>query len=133
MGLLNADLCKSCGQRRTKDPSGLCSHCRRLKGRVTCRICGQITTQAPDGICHICRSKIEHNAKHADADTINKAINDVRTLLFILEKRKEGYSFGVIGEMTGLRKGTVYKKYTAAVGQKILENAIDDKDGTPIF
>ena len=82
MGLIHANLCTSCGNRRTKDPSGICCRCRRLSLRTSCLICGSKTKAGQ--FCSECRKRLE-TQKNLDV-----AISEQQQRLNILKLRKEG-------------------------------------------
>ena len=103
MGLIHANLCTSCGNRRTKDPSGICCRCRRLSLRTSCLICGSKTKAGQ--FCSECRKRLE-TQKNLDV-----AISEQQQRLNILKLRKGGMSFHEISEAVGLAKSSVYTAY----------------------
>lgn len=54
MGLKYADVCKECGMRKTRHPSGLCCRCRLTGPKSTCKFCGARTRNGHD-CCYRCR------------------------------------------------------------------------------
>lgn len=103
MGLIYANLCTSCGSRRTKHPSGICCRCRRLSLRTSCISCGSKTKTGQ--LCYECRKRLE---VHKSLDT---AISEQQQRLNILELRKGGMTFQEISEAVGLAKSSVYTAY----------------------
>lgn len=125
MGLEYAPYCTICGQRKTKNPDGICSQCRKFKWTKPCAVCGKAGRRMYDGICAACRFKL----RPADKDGIGRAalreaIEYTKENLKILELREQGYSFAEISNIVGLSKTAVYmrmKKILPASGFQALK------------
>lgn len=114
MALKYADFCKVCGTVRTRDPSGICSKCRK-RGPIrpkTCKICHSALTKSEDSICYRCRQKMKMStAVTSDEDVLRENIQELKKMQFIMEQRLQGKTFNVIADMMGMTKSAVYKKY----------------------
>ena len=95
MPLIHAPFCTVCEQHRTTHPSGICSHCRRLKGSKPCRSCGDRTTSHESGLCYRCRSRA------SDSNNIDNAIIHYEDVLLALKMLKRNCSFNEIGKVLG--------------------------------
>ena len=117
MALKYADYCKVCGTTRTRDPSGICSKCRK-KGPVrpqTCKIGHSAMTKSEDGICYRCRIKLKKSySVCSDEAVLRENIQELKRLQFIMEQRLQGKTFSNIADMMGLTKSSVYKKFVRA-------------------
>ena len=102
MPLIHAPFCTRCGEHHTNHPSGICSHCRRLKGSKMCTSCGDRETTHPSGLCYRCRTKA------SSGDDIDSAIAYQKEVLMALVMLKSGYSYRQIGEMIGKSKSAAY-------------------------
>lgn len=102
MPLIHAPMCTCFGKHRTNHPSGICSHCRRLKGSKMCSNCGDHETAHPSGLCYRCRSKA------ANGDDLDNAIAYQKEVLLALVMLKSGYSYRQIGEVIGKSKSAAY-------------------------
>lgn len=131
MPLKYANLCKICHVHRTQDPSGICSKCKRLKGRKTCIICGAVQTSNANGICYSCSTR--GFGEDAGKLKLEDAIKETRLTLLILERRLEGNSFKAIAESCGLSRSGCYARYMAALKTRSISNtAIDAVDNNII-
>ena len=131
MALKYADFCKRCGKRRTQSPTGLCSYCKRLSKtpRALCKICGMNMTASPDGICSICHRRLAlKSVGPNDEQYLDEAIANARLNLLILEKKKEGLSFGEIGKLTGYAKTPIYNRYKEALSAAAREHLPNESD-----
>ena len=109
MPLTYAPFCTRCGQHHTKHPSGLCSHCRRLKGRKPCSNCGDRTTLHPSGLCHRCRDKA------AGTEYLAEAISHHKDVFVALTMLQSGYSYQQIGQTIGKSKSATFALCQAAL------------------
>ena len=110
MALKNAPFCTRCGQHRTKNPSGLCSHCRRRPHpELPCKRCGTTNTSHESGLCYRCR------CHSLCSPSLPSAIETQRKILTVLEMRQANYSFGNIGKALGMSKSGVYSIYRSAL------------------
>lgn len=114
-----ATVCKNCGERTTRHPSGLCARCQRKAGApiVICECCGQRKTRDESKLCYVCRAK--QITKNYDVSRIDYAIEQTKLQLAILEKKRDGYSIRKIAEELGIPKSTVDNTYKQAVFSKL--------------
>lgn len=108
-------VCKMCGQRKTRHPSGLCARCQRKADTPIrlCVCCGQRRTRDEAGLCYQCRNK--SITKYYDISRVDEAIERTKTVLAILEKKRDGASFRDIGAQLGIPKTTVSNYYRQAI------------------
>ena len=138
MGLEYAPYCTICGQRKTKNPDGICSQCRKFKWTKPCKVCGKTGRRTYDGICVACRSKMRPNDQDGKGSAaLRNAIESTKTTLRILELREQGYSFAEISNIVGLSKTSVYARMktvlpVAAFQALKLDKLADDGSGTKI-
>lgn len=101
MGLKYADVCKKCGMRKTRHPSGLCCRCQLTGPKSTCKYCGNQTHNGND-CCYRCR-KIQRVSLD-----FNAAVAAQQKRLLILKLRQNGKSYGEIATAVGLSKSVVF-------------------------
>ena len=101
MGLKYADVCKECGMRKTRHPSGLCCRCRLTGPKSTCKFCGARTRNGHD-CCYRCR---QFQKVSLDYDA---ALAAQQKRLLILKLRKDGMSYGEIASAVALAKSEVF-------------------------
>ena len=131
MPLKYANLCKVCQKHRTQDPSGICSRCRRLKFEKYCKICGTTKTTNESGVCYRCTR--EAISAESAKETLDKAIEDTKITLYILEGRRDNKTFAEIADGCGITRGGCYLKYMHACGKlRVNDTAIDSVDQTVI-
>ena len=129
MPLKYGTVCKDCGKRKTKHVSGLCCDCRKkaghiVPGKMTCRICGKQRTSVKDGLCDDCLIKMQ--AYHDDEQKRReKAIEELKTNLTIIELRANGCTFDKIAAIVGIAKTAVYLRYYMLVPKMIYEEGIE--------
>jgi len=133
MGLKYADLCKNCGEHKTKDPSGVCAACRRKievrdSSRRHCKNCGRKLTSSEDGLCGTCRQSFARSGYDYEGHLI-RAIERMKSTQLILELRLEGNSFAKIAEMTGIPVSHVFRSFEDAMRWKSKGQRIDYVDG----
>ena len=125
MGLKYADVCKECGMRKTRHPSGLCCRCQLTGPKATCKFCGARTRNGHD-CCYRCR-KFQKVSLDYDA-----AIAAQQKRLLILKLRKDGMSYGEIASAVALAKSEVFDavkdmmRLPADITPEILETAEED-------
>ena len=133
MGLKYADLCKNCGEHKTKDASGICAACRRKikvgkNSRRPCKNCGRHHTRSEDGLCGTCRQSFARSGYDYEGRLI-RAIEQAKSTQRILELRLEGKSFAKIAEMTGIPVSHVFRSFEDAMRWKSKGQRIDYVDG----
>jgi len=133
MGLKYADLCKECGERKTKHPSGICAACRRKievrdNSKRPCKNCGRKLTSSEDGLCGACRQGFARSGYNYESHLI-RAIEQTKSTQLILELRLNGNSFATIAEMTGIPVSHVFRSFEKAMGWKSKDRRIDYVDG----
>lgn len=118
MPLTKAGLCKVCGRVRTKDPSGICSRCRKAGPNRSqlCQICKTAMTRNPDGICYNCKMHLRQTPSLPnDEEVLKEALHELKKMQFIIEQRLQGRTFAATAEMMGTTKSSIYKQYQKAL------------------
>lgn len=108
-------LCTVCGNRTTRHPSEICARCRRRAESPVklCVCCEQRRTRDESGYCYMCRNKAV--TQNYGIQRIDAAIERQKTVLSILEKKKEGLSLREISRVLAIPKSSVSNIYRAAV------------------
>ena len=119
-------VCIRCGNRRTTDPSGLCSRCRKLKGASPCVRCGERRRASADGLCSVCRAQLSRKVN--GGLTLDQAVERTELLLQVLRNRQRGISYRVISEMVGIPRSTAYVMVMRALSLETLPNELADPD-----
>ena len=120
MPLTHAPFCTRCGQHHTKHPSGICSLCRRLKGRKPCSHCGEYATLDPSGLCHRCRGKA------AGAEYLDAAISHHKDVFIALTMLQSGYSYQQIGQAIGKSKSSAFSLCQSALHHRQMALTTED-------
>lgn len=123
-------ICIRCGERKTRDESGLCSLCRRrTHPQSLCTICGQRKTSDPSGVCARCRRehagptmrKIKETSNDLTKDYIDSLIQHGLDEITILRYYRDGRSAQEIGDALGMTRHQVNSTLRRLIGAKLFD------------
>lgn len=133
----NYKMCIKCGERMTKDASGLCCLCRRKKHpQSPCKICGKRMTSDPSGVCSECRrkraipamNKMKEQGSALTDDFIDALIKRSFDELTLLRYYKEGRSAQEIGDKLGMTRHQVTSTLRRLIGARLFDSIYGDQE-----